>query len=153
MSDRIVTLAHYDRVDDAEVAHNALEAAGIDSVFAGENIVRAEPITLRVREDDADQAKAVLRRVGLGEFAVADESEDIEPEPEELDQCAACGSADFRRVPKLFIFVALLTAVAGIGGAIGDIFSPAVFLLLASAAMLVLLEDNWRCRECGHGWR
>jgi hypothetical protein len=161
MSDRIVTLARYDRVNDAEVAQNTLSAAGIDCVFAGENIVRLEwlrantarGIKLQVREEDADEAEAILAQAGLGNFALPNEDNDAEPMAEPPDHCAACGSSDFRRVPKMLIFVGLLAAVAGIGAAIGDILSPAVFLLLISAVMIVLLDDNWRCRECSNGWR
>lgn len=63
---RLVAVADFPNRIDAEIAHSALEASGIESFVSGDDAGGVQPglwmkgVRLLVREDDADRALGVL---------------------------------------------------------------------------------------------
>ena len=63
---RLVAVADFPNRIDAEIAHSALEASGIESFVSGDDAGGVQPglwmkgVRLLVREDDADRALDVL---------------------------------------------------------------------------------------------
>jgi len=64
---RLVSIADFPNRIDAEIAHSALEASGIESFVSGDDAGGVQPglwmkgVRLFVREDDADRALDVLK--------------------------------------------------------------------------------------------
>jgi hypothetical protein len=89
MATRLVTIATFDLPPKAELARNALTAAGIQSVLGDDNLIGMDWLVgnavgwvkLQVREEDADKAVAVLDEA-LGAGSEVDE-EDVAAEAEE----------------------------------------------------------------------
>lgn len=68
--DRLVVVADFPNRIDADIAHSALEASGIESFVSGDDAGGLQPglwmkgVRLLVREGDADRALAVLKQDG-----------------------------------------------------------------------------------------
>jgi len=93
MATRLVTIATFDMPPKAELARNALTAAGIQSVLGDDNTLGMDWllgnaigwVKLQVREEDAEKAVAVLEEaLGMGE-AVDQAELSAEAEAAELD--------------------------------------------------------------------
>ncbi len=65
MSEELVTIEQYDRLEEAIVARGMLEALGIKVFLADENLCwmtsRAFGVRLQVRQSDAAEAQRILR--------------------------------------------------------------------------------------------
>ena len=96
MATRLVTIATFDMSPKAEIARNALTAAGIQSVLGDDNTLGMDWmlgnaigwIKVQVREEDADRAVTVLEEaLGTGDATedadIADEAEAAAPAEEE----------------------------------------------------------------------
>lgn len=132
------TIATYELVDDADIARHALEAAGIE-VFLGEEL------KLRVRNEDAIRAGAVLDAhcAWVGESEVPDEP----PPPPPVCECEACEPIRSARA-SWFAYVAVMTIGFSLAFGIGQ----AAFFGVLAAAVYFLIADRWRCAECGASW-
>ena len=81
------------------------------------------------------------------------EDEDLDEPIEEIvdpEVCAACGSPDIYRTPRLAMFAIAGTALFGIGIAVG--MTDVAFLGVAALAVFFLVTGRWRCSECGENW-
>jgi hypothetical protein len=78
-----------------------------------------------------------------------DLDEPIEPvaDPE---VCAACGSPDIYRTPRLLMFVVFAAALMGVGVAVD--LTDATFLGVLALAVFFLILGRWHCSECGERW-
>jgi len=150
MSDSLVTVASYWFHSDAILAHNALEAAGIESVLDDVEMAVNYPnavhgVKLRVRNVDALRAGEVL------DTACESIEELGEPdEPPPADVCPSCGSREIIRTPRILVFAIIAATTLGIGAAAG-IGQIAFFAVLAAGVALLIL-DRYRCGECGESW-
>jgi hypothetical protein len=137
MSD-LVTIAEFDLLADACLARTMLESAGLYCFLANENLVGVHPVytscvggvQLRVREEDLEDALAVLR----GSEAPPDLQNS--PDSEDVLTCPLCRSADIERAGN-------------------SLFGNA--LALMSFSLLVAPIPYWgkrnRCKHCGHKWK
>jgi len=133
---QLVTIRRFRDLPEALLAKGALEAAGIESFLADENIVRMDwfisggigGIRLQVKKEDVEESLSVLG----------------EPIPETFDvegvggfeqpKCPRCGSLDIAHqagVDKRFALPAL---------AVGGIPVP-------------VPRDEWKCQSCGAEWQ
>jgi hypothetical protein len=86
MSDDLITLWRYRDLPEALIAHSKLKAEGFDCFLADENIVRFDwflsnmvgGVRLRVREDDAESALAVLGQEIPEKFSSEEVGEEYE---------------------------------------------------------------------------
>ena len=81
------------------------------------------------------------------------EDDDLDEPIEEVEDpkvCAACGSPDIFRTPRLLKFAALSAALMGVGIAVG--LSDAAFLGVVALAVFYLVMCRWHCSECGETW-
>jgi hypothetical protein len=133
----LVTVRNFRDLPEALLAKGALDAAGIESFLADDNMVRLDwfissglgGVKLRVKKEDVEEARAVLS----------------EPIPEAFDvdgigsfkqpRCPRCGSFDISHeagLDKRFALPALW--------ALGGIPVP-------------VQRNDWNCRSCEHEWR
>lgn len=155
MADSLVTVATYWNVGDAEVAKNALDAAGIESFLDDENMVRinwlnanaVHGVKLRVRDEDADRAGEVLREpsTATGE----EEDEELVPPPGPL-VCGECGSANVFRRPRGLYFVVIAALAVAVGVAVNQ--TEAAFFIVVAAGVFALISNRWLCTDCGETW-
>lgn len=82
-------------------------------------------------------------------------------EPDEIDDdapddvpdpviCAACGSLDIGRTPRLLMFAVIGSTILAVGVAIDQ--NEAAFFGLVALAIFFLVMGRWRCSECGNTW-
>jgi hypothetical protein len=140
MSESLATVTAYWRREDAGVAQNALESAGIGAVV--EQTVVAK---VRVERLDAMRAGDVLNRTcdDLGEVGEADE------EPNAAG-CSACGSLDVKASMRGRMFASIVAVVIAVSVAVEQ--SAAAFCLLFAAGVYQLIAQRWRCGDCGNAW-
>jgi hypothetical protein len=87
---------------------------------------------------------------------VIDEPEETEAPSEVSDEspdpviCAACGSLDISRTPRLIMFLVIGSAIMGVGLGIDQ--TEAAFFGVLALAIYFLILGRWRCSECGHTW-
>jgi hypothetical protein len=82
-----------------------------------------------------------------------DEDDDLDQPIEEIEDpevCAACGSPEIYRTPRLLTFVVAATALMGVGVAVE--MTDAAFLGVIALAVFFLITGRWRCSECGVNW-
>ena len=153
MSESLVTIASYWFLDDAMIARNALDGAGIESFLDDENIVAVNwfnanavhGVKLRVRNVDAIRAGEVLDTV----CEAVDEIEEAD-EPPPADVCPCCGAAESVRSPRLLVVAVIAATTLGIGAAAG--VSQIAFFAALAAGVALLILDRYRCAECGESW-
>ncbi|HEX8255912.1 MAG TPA: hypothetical protein VF846_22420 [Thermoanaerobaculia bacterium] len=78
---------------------------------------------------------------------------DLDEPLEDLEDptaCAACGSPDISRTPRLLMFAVVASTVMAVGIAIE--LSDAAFLGVIAIAIYFLVSGRWRCSECGESW-
>lgn len=134
----LVTVTAYRKEDDAGVARDTLDGAGIDAAL--------EEKKVRVRNVDAIRAGNVLNE----HCATLDEIFEADEEPV-LRVCTACGSTDVIENARGLTFLLLAVVLMGIGVAVG--LAQATFLAVLASALLLLVSDRFRCGECGEGLR
>jgi len=133
----LVTVQDFRDLPEALLAKGALDAAGIESFLADDNMVRLDwfistglgGIKLRVRKADVDEARAVLNEPipetfdvdGIGSF--------------EQPKCGRCGSFDISHQAGLDKRFAL----------------PALWAL--GGVPIPVPRNDWKCRTCGYEWR
>jgi hypothetical protein len=149
MAGRLVTVATYGNLIEAQLAKSALEAAGIRAVIIGEHTAgnfhhHVTAIPLSVDEDDADAAEQIVNAmIGIAH------AERIE-EPEEQRRCERCGSPEVEARKKMPAFGLFTALTFGIGAAIGN--TLAAFYVFLAGIVFFLAAGAWRCRQCGYTW-
>jgi hypothetical protein len=81
------------------------------------------------------------------------EEDDLDEPIEEVEDprvCAACGSPDIYRAPRVTMFLALAVVMMGVGVAVD--LTDAAFLGVLALAVYFLILGRWRCSECGERW-
>ncbi len=154
MSESLVTIGTYWFIGDADVAKNALDAAGIESFVDDANIVRVNwfnanavhGVKLRVRNVDALRAGEILNLQCESIEEIGEAHEEIV----QADVCEMCGSADISRTPRALIFAGLAAALVAIGVAVG--LTEAAFLGVIAVAIASVIAGRWHCSECGESW-
>lgn len=154
MSDSLVTIGTYWFVGDADMAKNALDAAGIEAFVDDANIVRVnwfnavavKGVKLRVRNVDALRAGEVLNT----ECQTIEEIGEAHEEIVEPEVCGVCGSPEIRQTPRVLIFAGMAAALVGITVAVG--ISEAAFFGVFALAVMALIAGRWHCSECGESW-
>lgn len=82
-----------------------------------------------------------------GNEELEDETPDDVPDPV---ICAACGSLDISRTPRLIMFAVIGSAIFAAGVAVGQ--TEAAFFAIAALAIYFTILGRWRCSECGNTW-
>ena len=149
MAGRLVTVATYGNLIDAQLARSALEAAGIRALIVGEHTAanvhhHVAAIPLSVDEDDAEAAEQIVNAM-LG-VAHAERVDSTEPS----ERCERCGSPEVARRQKLPAFALFAALTFGIGAAIDN--TLAAFYIFLAGIVFFLAAGAWRCRTCGHTW-
>ncbi|KAA5546532.1 putative signal transducing protein [Adhaeribacter rhizoryzae] len=96
----LVTVATFPEAIEAHIYRNRLEAEGIPSVIADENIISNQPwhsiayggVKLRVRAQDQEKASALINEIRHGLITATDESEDYE-----ALTCPVCNSHNLKQ--------------------------------------------------------
>jgi Zn finger protein HypA/HybF involved in hydrogenase expression len=154
-----VLAARFGTLGEAEMAQSALEAAGIWSRVADENMIAIDwlyanavgGVKVLVAESDLEGATEVLSNIA-GETNV-----DVPPseDPFEVDDvagtaCPSCGSEAVQRIPRLKLFGALSIVGFGLGVAVSQ---PLLGMtLIAAVGLIVAATPSHRCRECAERW-
>ena len=108
----LVTVATFPEAIEAHIYRNRLEAEGIPAVLADENIVSNQPwhsiayggVKLRVRAQDAEQAKILIQQIRHG---------NSNPAPIAAEVCPACGSDNIKLKRNANFFSGVLTLLLG----------------------------------------
>jgi hypothetical protein len=143
-------------VGEAEAAHSALDAAGIDCELIDEKIVGIDwglaqavgGIKLGVEEHKLEAAREII---GGGPLESQPEPRQPFAAPREIEpraSCPECGSPDLEPVPRLRIFLIIAAAFIGIGVAV-DQSALALTALIAVAAGALMMPSS-RCTACQH---
>ena len=149
MAGRLITIATYGNLIDAQLARGALEAAGIRAIIVGEHTAgnfhhHVTAIPLSVDEDDAEAADQIVNAmIGIAH------AERVET-PELPLRCERCGSPEVERRNKLPAFALFTALTFGLGYAIGN--TLAAFYVFLAGIVVFLAAGGWRCRQCGHTW-
>ena len=129
--DKIVTIARFWHVPDADLARTVLATRGITAFLADVHTRMwaphlAQSVRLQVAASDAQRAIQILN-------ANADRHPQLKAGVPRLPRCPECGSYDVasRRLGRLVVL-----ALA--------------FLLLIP---LLFMKKEWRCEACGHRWK
>lgn len=146
---RLVTIATFSHPTEAYIPKTKLEAAGIWAFVADEYTVTMYwlysnaigGVKLQVKEDDVEQALAVLTPADSDQEPETDESDDLEDEL----RCPDCGSLNisYDRYAMRGVF--------GSWALSGFIF--VVVFGLAGGFPLPLLKRKWHCRTCKYTWK
>jgi hypothetical protein len=149
MAGRLVTVATYGNLIEAQLAKSALEAAGIRSLIVGEHTAgnfhhHVTAIPLSVDEDDAEAAEQIVNAM-IG-IAHAERLEAEEPPP----RCERCGSPDIEQRKKLPAFALFVALTFGLGAALDN--TLAAFYVFLAGCVVFLAAGSWRCRHCGNTW-
>ena len=137
MSD-LVTVTAYKKPDDAGVARDTLDGAGIDA--------SVDQAKVRVRNVDALRAGYVLNE----QCATLDEVFEADEEPL-APVCRSCGSSNVVEAQRGLTFLWLSVIMLGVGIAVG--LAQAAFLAVLALALVMLVSDRQRCSDCGEGVR
>ena len=139
MAGRLVTVATYGNLIEAQLAKSALESAGIRTIIVGEHTAgnfhyHMTSIPLAVDEDDAEAAEQIVNAmIGIAH------AERLEPE-EMTRRCEHCGSFDIARRKKLPVFALFVALAFGVGAAIDNTVAASyVVLALAAGGRLIAL--------------
>jgi hypothetical protein len=155
MSESLVAVSSYWYAVDADLAKNTLEAAGIEAFVDDQNMVRlnwlnanaVHGVKVRVRAEDALRAGEVLneRCELLGEI-----EEEIKEPVVDPTICPVCDAPGATRRTRGIQIGAISVIVAGVGLAIGR--TQEAFLLILIMLLFALMDDRWRCGNCGESW-
>jgi len=152
MSGRLVTITTFRSAAEAHLARGALESAGIDAAIVNEYGHLEEhgpPLQLQVREEDAEDAEAIVNRmyhVAHAEFVQPSDEDEFAPPA----RCERCGSAKVQPVNKIVQFgasTALILLVFSYWRA--TVWS---FYAIVIVGVLILLRGRWWCPRCGYRW-
>jgi hypothetical protein len=146
MAHRLVTIASFNQPTEAHILKGRLEAEGIPCFLGDENIVAAQPfysvavggVKLKVTEDDAEEARAILGRIqgGTNEYLLDDNVELAPPMQEHTTEtviCPNCGSdhvAEERYSKTVFSFSYLLFGFP-----------------------LPFINRKYKCYDCSNVWK
>jgi hypothetical protein len=149
MAGRLITVASYGNLMEAQIAKSALEAAGIRALIIGEHTAgnfqyHVKSIPLAVDEDDAEAAEQIVNAM----MGIAHAERLTEEEPRHL--CERCGSPDIERRKKMPAFGLFVALAFGIGAAIDN--TVAAFYVVLAGIVFFLAAGAWRCRQCGNTW-
>jgi predicted nucleic-acid-binding Zn-ribbon protein len=132
---KLVTVATFPEAIEAHIYRSRLEAEGIPSVVADENIITNQPwhsiayggVKLRVRDQDQEKALAVINTIRYG-AEQANESPAVAPPPE----CPVCGAGNIKQ-----------KKISG------------TWALILSVLFLYPLRYHYKltCLTCGYRWR
>jgi hypothetical protein len=136
----MVTVASFPEAIEAHIYRNRLEAEGIPSVIADENVVTNQPwhsiayggVKLRVRVQDQEKALALINEIRHGLITVSDEAESESAGDYEAPTCPVCNSQKLKQ-----------KQVTGIWPLIKSV------LFLYPMRIQVKLT----CLNCGYRWR
>jgi Putative prokaryotic signal transducing protein len=133
VSPKLVTVREFRDLPEALLAKSVLDSEGIESYLFDENMIRLDwflsyalgGIKLRVKEEDAKEARELLEQGPPERFEAGEAGEYEQP------KCPRCGSlkVDFGEKGK---HLAYATVAVGVPLPVG--------------------RHGWRCRECGHEW-
>ena len=150
MAGRLITVATYGNLIEAQLAKTALEAAGIRAIIIGEHTAgnfhhHMTAIPLAVDEDDAEAAEQIVNAmIGIAHAERLEEVEDM------TRRCERCGSFEIERRKKLPVFALFVALTFGIGIAIDN--TVAAFYVALAGIVFFLAAGAWRCRQCGFTW-
>ncbi len=159
--------ARFASFGEAAAARSALDAAGIQSYLADENLVAIDwlyaqalgSLKLMVAESDVERSREIIGTIAgtchperserflpqarggsLAVYAARDDS----------PKCPECGSAKLRPIPRIRIFLLFSALFIGLGAVVGQ----PLFGLIALIGVVVgvLLMPSHRCLTCGHRW-
>jgi len=146
----VVTITKCSTEAELDGVSAALRLAGIEHV-----VQRAKIGTpgweLSVQDADSERADDIVNNIyGIN----TRETEVAVPTPAAtLQVCDECGSDDIARAPKLQIFLLGFVISAGFAFAADPHIARISFYLIVGLAIVLLVLDKWRCRECGHTWK
>jgi hypothetical protein len=149
MAGRLITVATYGNLIEAQLAKSALDSAGIRAIIVGEHTAgnfhyHMTSIPLAVDEDDAEAAEQIVNAmIGIAH------AERLEPE-EMTRRCERCGSFEIERRKKLPLFAMFVALTFGIGYAIDN--TVAAFYVVLAGIVFFLAAGAWHCRQCGNTW-
>jgi hypothetical protein len=136
MTDEIVTLWAYRDLPEALIAQGKLQAEGVESFLADENIVRMDwfwsnligGVKLQVAAQDAEAALAILGEEIPAGFTAEEVGEDYRQ-----PACPKCGSLDvgFETINK----------------------EVALAALYAFSLPVPITKNSWKCDSCGARWQ
>lgn len=149
MPGRLITVATYANLMEAQIAKSALDAAGIRALIIGEHTAgnfqhHMKAIPLAVDEDDAEAAEQIVNAM----IGIAHAERLPVEEPQQL--CEHCGSPDIERRRKMPAFGLFVALAFGIGAAIDN--TVAAFYVVLAGIVFFLAAGAWRCRQCGSTW-
>jgi len=106
---------------------------------------------LSVQEIDSERADDIVNNIyGIN----TRETDAVVPTPvATLQVCDECGSDDIGRVPKLQIFLLGFVISIGFAFAADPRTARISFFLIVGLAIVLLVLDKWRCRDCGNTWK
>lgn len=129
----LVTVGQFRDLTAAWIAKTSLESAGIECFLGDENIIRMDwfysnligGVKLRVVEQDADAARAILAAPQLESFDVEGVGSFVRP------KCPQCGSVDimFEGINK-----------------------PLSYASMWAGVPIPFASKLWRCASCSHTW-
>jgi hypothetical protein len=140
MADTLSTVTAYWRREDAGIAQQVLDHAGIESVVEESMVSK-----VRVAQPQALRAGEVLNRDcdNLAEVGEADEES-------QAQVCPECDSVDVKPAMRARTFVSIAAAVIAASVAVEQ--TAAAFFLLATIGVTLLIGQRWRCEHCGARW-
>jgi predicted nucleic acid-binding Zn ribbon protein/predicted RNA-binding Zn-ribbon protein involved in translation (DUF1610 family) len=161
---RLAVVARFSTNGEAGAAISALEAAGIESVQADENIVAWDwrysngvgGVKVVVRDADLEAAADVLFLTAEEPGADDEGSQAAESAPETvpaedaLGSCPACGNLEAARTPRLRLFVFISVVLGGVGVAVGQ--SELAIAAVLATALITAMVPSHRCTKCGERW-
>ena len=131
--ERLITVAKFINIVDADLARAKLEGDGIKVFMADENTVRVnwlysaaiDGVKIQVMESDAERAREILAQKPIPEHELEKENDS--------QACPECGSSDLRYEFFSHRFAFLSWLLMGIP--------------------LPFLKKKWTCRKCGNSWK
>jgi len=153
---RLVTVASYTQVFEADLARLKLEGEGISTVLANDNfaallgsgVAGMGGAQIQVNEDDAARARAILDDV---EAMRRERARRREPAAGEAT-CPRCGGTDVARRPVSPGAIAWVLAIVGAFALAADWRYAAGAWAAAVVLLFVAGWEEFRCRSCGCAW-
>ncbi|MBF9253981.1 DUF2007 domain-containing protein [Pontibacter sp. 172403-2] len=144
MAERLITIATCNELTEAHILKGRLEAEGILCFLGDEHIVGAQPfyavavggIKLKVPENDADEAKAILATIQGGHADYMLDEIDLAPPMQEHAQVQTCPRCSSDNITQ-------------------EKHNKAGFSLrsLLPDFLLSFLNQRYKCYNCGHQWK
>jgi hypothetical protein len=130
---KLVTVREFRDLPQALLGKGALDSAEIECYLFDENMIRLDwflsyalgGIKLRVKEEDAEEARKLLEQAPPEKFEAGEAGEYEQP------KCPRCGSlnVDF-----------------------GEKGKHLAYATVAIGVPLPVVRHGWRCESCGHQW-